>query len=253
MDWWDRCTNSALKPVFSDRALPVWVAVDASIKHDSTAIVAVTWDKAKQGVKLVNHRIFQPSPDAPIDFEEMIETTLLEWSLRYKVKSIWFDPYQMIATAQRLVSRHRLPMIEYPQSVPNLTATSQGLFELIKGHNIAVYPDDEIRLAVSRAVAIETPRGWRIGKEKQTHKIDVVVALSMAALAAVRAHASPVQRLVVGTTSADGTGQITWGHEEIDPYRNPLSGIHGGCNPGKGIDSDLSLFNQRYNTWRTPR
>jgi hypothetical protein len=32
------------------------------------------------------------------------------------------------------------------------------------------------RLAASRAVAIETPRGWRIGKQQQTHKIDVVDA-----------------------------------------------------------------------------
>jgi phage terminase large subunit-like protein len=35
------------------------------------------------------------------------------------------------------------------------------------------------------AVAVETSRGWRITKEKQSHKIDVVVALGMAARAAV--------------------------------------------------------------------
>ena len=43
-----------------------------------------------------------------------------------------------------------------------------------------------MRLAVSRAVAVETSRGWRIAKEKQSHKIDVVVALGMAALGAVK-------------------------------------------------------------------
>jgi hypothetical protein len=39
---------------------------------------------------------------------------------------------------------------------------------------------------VQRAVAIETARGWRIAREKVSHKIDVVVALGMAALAAVQ-------------------------------------------------------------------
>jgi hypothetical protein len=39
---------------------------------------------------------------------------------------------------------------------------------------------------VQRAIAVETPRGWRIAKEKQSHKIDVVVALGMAALGAVQ-------------------------------------------------------------------
>jgi hypothetical protein len=49
-----------------------------------------------------------------------------------------------------------------------------------------LYPDADIRLAMSRAVAKETSRGWRIGKDKQTHKIDVVVALGMAALIAAQ-------------------------------------------------------------------
>ena len=39
------------------------------------------------------------------------------------------------------------------------------------------------QLAISRAVAVESSRGWRITKEKQAHKIDMVVALGMAALA----------------------------------------------------------------------
>ena len=42
-----------------------------------------------------------------------------------------------------------------------------------------------MRLAISRAVAKQTPRGWRIAKEKATHKIDCVVALAMACHAAV--------------------------------------------------------------------
>jgi len=68
-----------------------------------------------------------------------------------------------------------------PQTVSNLTEASQNLFDLIKGRNLVAYPDEQIRLAISRAVAVETSRGWRIGKDKQTHKIDVVVALGMAA------------------------------------------------------------------------
>lgn len=40
---------------------------------------------------------------------------------------------------------------------------------------------------LSRAVALETSRGWRIAKEKVSHKIDFVVALAQAALGAVQA------------------------------------------------------------------
>jgi hypothetical protein len=64
-------------------------------------------------------------------------------------------------------------------------------YELIKGRNLVVYPDAEMRLAVQRSVAIETSRGWRLAKEKASHKIDVVVALSLAALGAVTEAAQP--------------------------------------------------------------
>jgi len=43
-----------------------------------------------------------------------------------------------------------------------------------------------MRLAASRAVIVESSRGWKLDKLKQSHKIDTIVALSMACLAAVR-------------------------------------------------------------------
>ena len=134
---------------------------------------------------MVTHRIFQPSAADPLDFEATIENTLIEMRARFRVREVRFDPYQMQAVAQRLLKRG-VPMVEFPQSPANLTGASQNLYELIKGHNLIAYPDDQIRLAVQRAIAVETPRGWRIAKEKQAHKIDVVVALGMAALGAVQ-------------------------------------------------------------------
>lgn len=50
----------------------------------------------------------------------------------------------------------------------------------------SIYPDEEMRLAISRCVALETSRGWRIAKERASHRIDVIVALAQAALGAVK-------------------------------------------------------------------
>jgi terminase large subunit-like protein len=183
--WYDNCVDPDLHPVAADKSLPVWVGVDASVKCDSTAIVAVTWDNDAKKVRLVWHRIFTPSKRDPIDFEQMIEETILDLRKRFLLRRVHFDPFQMQASAQRL--RHlNVNMSEFPQSVPNLTRASQNLFELIKSNNIIVYPDDDIRLAIHRCVAVESTRGWRIAKDKTSHKIDVVVALGMAAYAAVR-------------------------------------------------------------------
>ena len=65
-----------MTPIISDQSLPIWVGFDASVKHDSTGIVAVTFDHDAQKVRLVAHRVFQPSPEQPLDFEHTIEATV---------------------------------------------------------------------------------------------------------------------------------------------------------------------------------
>jgi Phage Terminase len=185
MSWYDQCVMSTAKPVVADPELPIWVGIDASVKHDSSAVVATTWDKKSQVVRQIFHRIYQPAPDDPLDFEATIEATVLDLRKRFWVRKVLFDPYQMVASAQRL-ARQGVKMEEFPQSVPNLTAASQNMYELLQGRTLQLYPNADIRLAMSRAIAIETARGWRIAKEKQNHKIDVVIALAMSALASVR-------------------------------------------------------------------
>jgi hypothetical protein len=119
-----------------------------------------------------------------------VERTILDWRKRYYVRNVLFDPYQMAAVAQRLAKGH-VPIEEYPQTIPNLTASTSGLFDLIQSRSLVLYPDAGMRLAVSRAVVTESSRGWKLDKLKQAHKIDVVVALSMACLAAVRGEGVP--------------------------------------------------------------
>ena len=92
----------------------------------------------------------------------------------------------MVAVAQRLQRAGGIKIEEFPQTVPNLTAATQNLYDLIQSRAIVLYPDQAMRLAISRAIMHESSRGWRLDKLKQHHKIDLIVALSMAALVAVR-------------------------------------------------------------------
>jgi hypothetical protein len=206
MDWFDACVDPDLRPRVADKGLPVWVGVDASVKRDSTAIVAVTWDDKPKKVRLIWHRIFTPTKTDPIDFEEMIEETILDLRKRFLVRRVHFDPYQMQASSQRL-RRLNVNMYEFPQTLPNLTRSSQNLYELIKSGGITFYRDADIRLAVQRSVAVESTRGWRIAKDKTSHKIDVVVALGMAALGAVKWGQREQLESVAGPIAYDDRGQ----------------------------------------------
>jgi phage terminase large subunit-like protein len=207
-------------PLIGDPELPVYLGIDASVKHDSTAIVAVCWDQAAQRVRLVSHRIFQPSPDDPLDFESTIEDTVLSLASRFNVRKVLFDPFQMQATSQRL-TRANVRIEEFPQSQGNLTLASQNLYELIEGRNLIVYPDAAMRLAVGHSVAIETSRGWRITKQSKGHKIDVVVALGMACWAAV-SHGLNADRNTLTSFAAASDGQ-TYSGENVPPiiYNEP--------------------------------
>jgi phage terminase large subunit-like protein len=184
-----------------------FVGVDASIKHDATAICVTTFDKGAQMVRLLKHVVYQPSPEQPLDFELTVESYLLDLQRKFMVRKVLFDPYQLAAVMQRL-AKQGVPVEEFPQSSPNLTAASQNLFDLIESQALVLYSDDAMRLAISRAVAIETPRGWRIGKQNTAFKIDVVVALAMSAYAAVQAQAEPFFDRTYGWVS---------GNDQIDP------------------------------------
>ena len=92
MEWWDQCVDAGLRPILHSLRLPVWVGVDASVTRDNTAVVVATWDGVEQRVRLVAHKVWQPLPDKPLDFENTVERTLLELSQRFAVREVRYDP-----------------------------------------------------------------------------------------------------------------------------------------------------------------
>jgi hypothetical protein len=66
-------------------------------------------------------------------------SVLRDWRRRFVLRKVWFDPFQMVSVAQRLAKEH-VPIEEYPQTVPNLTAATSNLFDLINARTLALYP-----------------------------------------------------------------------------------------------------------------
>jgi hypothetical protein len=113
------------------------------------------------------------------------------------VVEIFAGPYQMHRSITTLQAAG-VPIKEYAQTQANCTLMGQTLFDLLTGLNLEVYPSDELRQQALSTVAVENPRGWRIAKEKASTKIDAIVALAMACVAAM-AH-----RGEIGSRSARG-------------------------------------------------
>jgi phage terminase large subunit-like protein len=244
MALFDQCVDPLMAHRVADKSLICWAGIDASFKHDSTALALFSWDQVNQRVFICDHRIFIPTSESPINFAHAVEQSILDWHQRFSLQSVWYDPYQMVATAQAL-QRQGVVMVEFAQSIPNLTRLAENLHSLIKNKNILFYRDDEIRQAISRSVAEEKGRGWKITKEKQSHRIDITIAIGMAALAAVTAQENSYDysmRWVDGIGLSAGNAATP----DVDPRAYAAQQLFAHLQNGINSMNTLSYRNRRF-------
>jgi len=181
---WDSCVVPDLSPPLPSHSVVLFGGVDAGIKSDYGAVVTVYWRSDK--LALGPFRIWRPTAREPLDLAATIEAYLRELHARYAVAAVLADPYQMHRSITTLRATG-VPIAECPQTAANQTRAGQGLFDLLKGSNLELYADADLRQQALNAVAVESARGWRLAKEKASKKIDGIVALSLAALVALDA------------------------------------------------------------------
>lgn len=185
---WDSCVQPEHQPLLVSKDETEFVAVDIGIKSDLAAVVRVR--RRGNQIVLAGVRIWKPTREQPIDLETTVEAHLLELHAHSAVRRILVDPWQAYSSIQRLKAAG-LPIEEFPQTLSNTVRMGQCLYDVLKGKNLVLYADDELRQQALNTIAIETPRGFRIAKEKASKKIDAIVALSMAVCAALDAGDRP--------------------------------------------------------------
>ena len=178
---WDQNVSPGLRPDISGA---LFIGIDASVKHDSTALVAVKYDTQNDNLVLADHRIWTPSPNAPMDFEATLEFYLRRiQGYNTSIERILVDPFQMHRTIMTL-QQAGLPIEPFPQTQPNLTLATETLYNALVNRRLTVYEAPDLRQHVLNAASVETSHGFRLSKEKQSLKIDGAVALSFACVAA---------------------------------------------------------------------
>lgn len=189
MSHWDQCVDQAIELNYKEapgpqRDLPIAVGIDASIVKDRTSVVS-TFKKDGQ-IYLGPRRYWQPNKDMPLNFENTIEEYLLELQKNYFITMVFYDPWQMESTAQRLIARG-LPMVPWPQTQPNTILITEFLIDKLRQQGIVLYPDQELRREATMVTVKEIPgRGRRFVKDSKQKKIDSIIALAMSAFACER-------------------------------------------------------------------
>ncbi len=186
IEWWDRAAKNYTGPatIWGDHPFkrwPITLGIDAGIRRDSTALVGVAYDAARGRVGIVFHKIWTPTEGDPLDLEITLKPEILNLYNTYTISSLVYDPTHLLPMMMDL-KRQGIPTSIFDQTVSNMTAASQCLFDLLKGDLLEAYPADDLRRHIQMSVAETTSRGFRIVKTKvsKSHQIDGAIALAMA-------------------------------------------------------------------------
>jgi len=183
---WDGCVDPEHVPMARDKRIVIHVGIDIGIKHDTSAVVAVT--RQGEQVYLCRHAIWTPSAEQPLDLEATVEQFIYELAHDFTIGGILADPYQFHRSLKS-IERNGLNVREYAQTPPNLTKMGQSLLDILKARALVLYRDDTLRQQGLNTTMIESIRGFRIAKEKASRKIDGIIALALAVLGATEGEA----------------------------------------------------------------
>lgn len=181
---WDRCRDDALPPL--RRVESAVLAADAGVSNDSFGLVLVTRhpDPSRRDDLAVRYaRAWYPPKGGTIDFEE-VEAEIRRLCREYSIAQISYDQYQLHSMMQRLNNAGIVYCEAFSQQEKRLLA-DKHLLDLIRARRIAHDGDDDLRAHLDNANRkIEGDEKLRIVKRKGELKIDLAVALSMAAYTA---------------------------------------------------------------------
>lgn len=189
MDDWDACTlpgydpNDLLKDLTATRSMYLAAGADASFRRDLTACLSVykqegkfwvgpwmTWNPAAYG--------------KDFDLEKTIEAYILMLKSRFRLRDVYYDPFQFHRSAMTL-RRRGVRMEEWVQSPSNTKLMGTNLTTLLRERRIVLPDDPFLRMQAKSTVLQFLPEGGVVlKKDKYNQKIDAIIALSMSLIAA---------------------------------------------------------------------
>jgi phage terminase large subunit-like protein len=187
---WEACYSHDVFPLQPMDDRRIVFAADASTTRDLTALVGAEFNHDTKTVDIVYVRVWKPvkselrlgKPTVDIDATLGEEVTRLYRA--GQVASIVADPFQL-HTSILAWEKAGIKVIELAQNAGRVES-DQALYDAIIGRTIRHFNHPELNEHMENAIAAETPRGYRLSKEKASRKIDLAVATSMARWGAVK-------------------------------------------------------------------
>lgn len=176
-DTWDGLSTGLPIP----NGAEVVLAVDASLKDDSTAIVVGTVAAKPHFDKLAVWEKPRDDDGWRVPLLD-VEQAVREAAKRYRVREVAYDPAYFTRSAL-VLEAEGLPMVAYPQSPARQTAATNDLHSSALAGLFTHSGDADLSRHVLNATVKESDKGIRLAKASRSRhapKIDLATALMMA-------------------------------------------------------------------------
>lgn len=133
----------------------------------------------------------EPTPSTALGYARMAQLSAPRGDLEASARDE--QPAARVGGMARRTERHQPIEIEVgaPLGALDDVVGLEGAPVALLGRNLCRYPDEELRAQALATVAVESPRGFRLAKGTAGRKIDGIVALSLACIAALDEPAEP--------------------------------------------------------------
>jgi len=186
---WDECVDAKYECPRANRNIDLFVGIDAGYARDSSAVCTVYRDEGGK-LCLGPCQEWTPMRGEVLDPEKSIEHYVLtELRPRFRIKLVLYDRQHMVRSAVEL-KKYGVPMEDFPQSDKTTKLMGRVLVDVLRYRRIRLWKNDQLRSAAIRTALDVSPDGVKLRKGGPNARIDSVVALSMAILAADRAPSS---------------------------------------------------------------
>lgn len=182
---WAACFSPEVRRWADGDKRRLTLGADASTSRDLTTLVGVIWNEPARRTEAVYCKVWKPERGLyrggkpTVDIDETIGNEVLRLHRLGVVSAVVADPFQLHTCILKW-EKAGIKVIELPQTNARVES-DQSLYDAILGRTLAHCGDPTLTEHVLNAVAVETPRGFRLAKEKTSRKIDAAVSLSMAA------------------------------------------------------------------------
>jgi hypothetical protein len=175
---WRACVDRDLRPAGGGRVGGGRVFIgglDLGLTKDRTAFAVA--HRVRDTIVLDELVVWEGTHDRPVSIAG-IERALKDAAQRYRPFRVLADPWQFVASIQRL-RREGVLIDEFVFGAASVQRLSMSLYHAITSGSLRVFPDEELEREILGLIVRETAGGWRVDHRAGGYS-DRVMALAMA-------------------------------------------------------------------------